>query len=99
MLDLETDLHAWAAETFQSDDMDKARAALRSMVTRLGELAVSGAADPASVVGPFVDLLLAARRAARDRQRWADADGIRDELERVGVEVRDTPGGTEWSLR
>jgi cysteinyl-tRNA synthetase len=30
--------------------------------------------------------------------RFADADGIRERLTDAGVEVNDTPAGTEWSV-
>jgi hypothetical protein len=98
ILDLEQLLHAWSADTLQSDDLDRGRAALRSMVVRLGDVAVGGAADPRSVVGPFVEVLLDARRSARSGGRYADADLLRDALVGLGVEVRDTASGTEWSL-
>ncbi len=68
------------------------------MVTRLGEAAERGLRDPREVVGPFVEALLAARRQARTDKRFADADGLRDRLVGAGVEVRDTPDGTEWVL-
>jgi cysteinyl-tRNA synthetase len=98
ILDLEQLLHAWSADTLQSDDLDRGRAALRSMVVRLGDVAVGGAADPRSVLGPFVEVLLDARRSARSGGRYADADALRDALVGLGVEVRDTASGTEWSL-
>jgi hypothetical protein len=97
-LDLEQTLHDWAADTLQSDDVDHGRAALRSMVARLAGLAETGAADPRDVLGPFVEALLSLRRSARADKRFADADAVRDQLVALGVEVRDTPGGTEWSL-
>ena len=98
VLDLEQTLHDWAADTLQSDDVDHGRAALRSMVTRLAALAVSGASDPRDVVGPFVEALLEVRRSARAARRFEDSDAVRDALVGLGVEVRDTPSGTEWSL-
>ena len=99
VLDLEASLHEWSNETFSSDEMERARAALRSMVVRLGGIATSGARDPRDVVGPFVDALLDVRRGARDDKRYGDADAVRDRLVAIGVEVRDTPGGTEWDLK
>lgn len=99
ILDLDEELIGWAADTLQSDEMDRARSALRSMVVRLGEVAEVGAKDPAEVVGPFVEAVLAARRAARDQQRWDDADALRDDLLSLGVDVHDTPSGTTWNLR
>ena len=89
----------WSHDTFQSDELDRGRAALRSMIVRLGEAAEAGLRDPRAVVGPYVDALLAARERAREERRWADSDAIRDRLVAAGVEVRDTPEGTSWDLR
>ena len=99
VLDLEAELHAWASETFSSDEMGQARAALRSMVVRLGTIAQTGARDPREAVAPFVDTMLDLRRDARDAKRYDDSDRIRDRLTEMGVEVRDTAGGTEWDLK
>jgi hypothetical protein len=99
VLDLDDTLADWASDTNQSDDVDRGRAALRRMVVRLGELAEIGARDPAVVVGPFVDALLAERAQARAERRFEGADRIRDGLVALGVEVRDTPAGTRWDLR
>jgi hypothetical protein len=98
VLQLDEALAAWATDTNQSDDFDRGRAALRRMVVRLGELAQMGARDPAETVGPFVNALLAERAAARRDRRYADADRVRDALGALGIEVRDTPAGTEWVL-
>ncbi len=68
------------------------------MVVRLGESTEQGLRDPREIVGPFVEALLDARRQARTERRFADADGLRDRLVEAGVEVRDTPDGTEWVL-
>jgi len=99
VLDLEAELHRWANETFSSDEMDRARATLRSMVVRLGQLGRTGARDPRDVVAPFVDALLDVRSTARSDRRYSDADAVRDRLVDIGIEVRDTPEGTEWDLR
>jgi cysteinyl-tRNA synthetase len=96
VLDLEAELQAWSRDTLQSDELDRGRAALRSMVVRLGELAEVGARDPREVIGPFVETLLGMRAEARAEQRWRDADVARDRLAQLGVEVRDSPNGTEW---
>ena len=98
VLDLEGQLHAWAGDSLESDDRDRGRAVLRSMVVRLGQLAEGGARDPRELVGPFVDALLALRADARSDKRYADADALRERLVSLGVEIRDTGGPTEWAL-
>lgn len=98
ILELEQALVDWSADTLQGDEADRARAVLRSMIVRLGEVAVEGARDPRELVAPFVDLLLAVRSTARDARDWATSDAIRDGLAAAGVEVRDTPTGPNWLL-
>lgn len=98
ILELDDELAAWSRDTLQSDQVDQGRAALRSMVVRLGQLAEVGARDPRRVLAPFVETLLEVRAGARKDRRWADADTVRDRLVALGVKVRDTPGGTDWDL-
>ena len=99
ILGLDSDLAAWAADTTQSDEMDRARRALRAMVVRLGEAAAGGMQDPRDVVAPYVELVLGRRRAAREERRFAEADILRDGLISLGVEVMDGPTGTTWELK
>jgi cysteinyl-tRNA synthetase len=99
ILDLEQVQVDWSADTDISDEGEHARATLRSMVVRLGELAEVGARDPREVLGPFVQTLLTLRGRARDGRDFATADTIRDRLAAAGVEVRDTAHGVEWDLR
>jgi hypothetical protein len=98
ILALEDEMWSWRADTQQSDEMDRGRAALRTMVSELGQIAEGGTRDPATVVGPFVDLALALRTEARTGGRYADADAVRDRLTALGVEVRDTADGVSWDL-
>jgi len=99
VLEMEATLHAWSADTFESDELDRARAALRRMIVRLGELTAPGLRDPRDVLAPWVEALLVERAGARHDGRFADGDRIRQLLEDFGVEVRDTPAGTDWGLR
>ena len=98
VLDLDNVMAEWAHETFSADEEAQARAALRSMVTRLGEAADSGLRDPREAIAPYVDALLDARDRARNEQRFDDADAIRERLTAAGVEIRDTQAGTDWTF-
>ena len=83
------------------DELDRdteTRAAVHSLVTRLGHIAASPKVDIMSVIGPYVDALLQARQAARASGRWDDADAIRDQLMEMKVTIQDTKDGSSWEI-
>jgi len=96
VLQLESAIVEWSRDTLQSDEIDRARAALRSMIVRLGTAATQGLRDIREVVGPVVEAALAARVVARAEKSFVVSDAIRDELVKAGIEVRDTPDGADW---
>jgi len=98
VLDLERDITEWSTDIPAGDELDRAHASLRSLILELGRLSETGVRDPRQVVGPFVEALLALRDAARKDRRFSDADFVRERLVECGVEVRDTPDGSEWLL-
>ncbi|HXS62301.1 MAG TPA: hypothetical protein VN767_05465 [Streptosporangiaceae bacterium] len=98
ILDLEAAIEAWASDTDENDNSDRARAVLRGLVVRLGKSAESGLSDPADQLRPAVEPLISLRAALRKDGNYAAADTIRDALGAVGVELRDSPDGTSWAL-
>ena len=53
-----------------------------------------------SVNDAEIEAAIEARRAAKAAKNFAEADGIRDELKAMGIELIDKPGGlTEWIRR
>jgi cysteinyl-tRNA synthetase len=46
-----------------------------------------------------INLVLNLRQEAKSRKDWTTADKIRDELNALGVEIKDTKDGFEWSLK
>lgn len=46
-----------------------------------------------------IQLLIDERLEARRQKNWARADAIRDELAAKGIVLKDTPQGTEWSVK
>jgi cyanophycinase-like exopeptidase len=98
VLAVESLLDEWSNETFSGDERERGRSLLRRMVTRLGELATEGAADPRERVAPFVEAILALRRDFRAERRFEDADRLRNLLTGCGIEVRDGREESGWEL-
>jgi len=100
ILETENVLNEWAADLVGTDERDRARAEMRNLVVRLGDLVRGGGRDDVrEYVAPLVDVLLSLRGEARREQRFKDADRLRAILAQCGVEVQDTPSGTAWSLQ
>jgi cyanophycinase-like exopeptidase len=98
ILDLDAAITAWAADTTQSDEGDRARSTLRGLIVRLGGVATQGLADPAERFAPLIDTVVGARQQLRGQGAYGLADDLRDAVDAVGVELRDTPDGTTWRV-
>ena len=46
----------------------------------------------------LVNMVLEQRKAAKAAKDWATSDRIRDDLKALGVLIKDTKDGTEWTL-
>jgi cysteinyl-tRNA synthetase len=78
------------------DALLRARSAFERINGVLDLIPESGAADAEFVA--WVEERIAARRAARARRDFAEADRIRAELIERGVAIEDTSEGTKWRL-
>ncbi len=97
-LDLQQAIIDWSGDTTQSDATDRAYAALRAMIVRLGQAALVGLRDPRQQLAPVVEAALTLRQAVRTEKRYDLSDLLRDSLATAGIEVRDTPQGVQWEL-
>ena len=61
ILHLDRAIQEWATDSLQTDDPDRARAVLHSLIHRLGEAAGEGLRDPRELLAPLVESLLALR--------------------------------------
>jgi len=99
ILALDRTILEWSGDTLQTDDPDRARAVLHSLVHRLGEAASVGLRDPKELLAPLVERLIVLRAELRAERAWQLADRLRDRLIAAGIELHDTPEGTTWTLR
>jgi cyanophycinase-like exopeptidase len=97
---LELDRIIWhAAHDLESEEfISQAREILREWVVQLGAAMASGSRSPAECLGPLVVELMALRDHLRAERRWAEADMLRDCLQRAGVLVEDTGHGSRWRV-
>lgn len=96
ILTLEAAIADWSADTTQSDEVDRARAALRALIIRLGAEAVHGLIAMGERIAPLLDGVIQARTQLRARGDYVLADALRDAGGAVGIELRDTADGTTW---
>jgi cyanophycinase-like exopeptidase len=99
ILDLETAIRDWSADTEEDQGTDQARDVLRSLIVRLGEVATEGLRDPREPLIPLVEPLVALREQFRAQRAYPAADTIRSALSAGGVRLDDTERGTRWSLQ
>ena len=52
----------------------------------------------AKVMDALVNMVLEERKAAKANKDWAKSDKIRDDLKAIGVLIKDTKDGVEWTL-
>jgi len=76
------------------DGLERAREAFLDM-NRVLDIVPDRQVDDVELVA-WVEERLAARRQARSRRDFAEADRIRDEIVARGIAIEDGPSGTKW---
>jgi cysteinyl-tRNA synthetase len=97
---LELDSTIWkASHDLESEEfISQAREILREWIVLLGARLSEVPKDTGDCLAPIVEEMLDLRsRFRRDRQ-WAEADAIRESLQRANVLVEDTPEGSRWRV-
>jgi cysteinyl-tRNA synthetase len=77
-----------------AESVERARAAF-SRINSMLDIVPDRGADDAELV-TWVEERLTARRAARERRDFAEADRIRAQLTDRGIAIEDGAGGTKW---
>jgi len=94
-------------QALDSGDQEQAQrvaSGVRSMVAVLGvdpldpEWKESGS-DSDEALSALVDSMIALRWQAKAEKNFALSDSLRDALDNAGIEIKDGPSGSTWSLR
>ena len=99
LLELDSLLANAMACSSERETVEAARSIYRGMLVRLAEAEQRSQSVMSDSVTPLIDLALRLRDEARRDRRYPEADLVRDALADLGIEVRDTPLGPEWSSR
>ena len=72
---------------------------LEGILGVVDEQASEGAsAGNMGVIEGLMEMVLAERVQAKAEKNWAKSDQIRDKLKEIGVQIKDTKNGVEWSI-
>jgi cysteinyl-tRNA synthetase len=98
---LELDRIIWQGhESLENEEfIAQAREIFRDQIVVLGTKLASVPKNETDCLMPVVDELLELRQRFRANRQWAEADAIRDSLERSQIAIEDTPEGTRWQLK
>lgn len=87
--------------TLTVDDLATLKQLMNDMVVDILGLTVTTESNQANgeLLSETINLLLNLRVGAKANKDWATADKIRNELQALGVEIKDTKDGFEWSIK
>lgn len=89
------------AEQISANDLADLKAFYRSVVFDILGLKEeqNSNSDDNGVLSGTIELLIQLRKDAKTNKDWGTADKIRDELNEIGVELKDTKEGVDWNLK
>ncbi|MDD4107511.1 MAG: cysteine--tRNA ligase [Prolixibacteraceae bacterium] len=86
-------------ETISADDLEKLKEFVNNFVFGILGLKREESDGLAGngLLDKIVDMLLNLRLEAKERKDWGTADSIRNRLNGIGIEIKDTKEGSEWT--
>lgn len=86
-------------QTISPADLEALRTLVHRVVFDILGLRNENASSANDLVSPLVDMILEVRQQAKANKDWATSDKIRDELDRIGIAVKDRKDGFDWSIK
>lgn len=88
-------------EKISTDDMTELKSFYHSMVFDILGLKSeeTGGSNQNEILRGAVELLINLRKEAKEKKDWSTSDKIRNELNSIGIELKDTREGVEWKVK
>lgn len=88
-------------EKISAADLQELKSFYNTMVFDILGLKVEDVADSGEneILSGAMELLIQLRKDAKTNKDWGTADKIRDELNEIGIELKDTKEGADWNLK
>ena len=99
--DIEThpDIPIDLKENENQEFISQSRDILRDMIALIGSMLGSSPQNVAECLAPVIDEIIKVRTMYRQQKKWAEADDLRNCLERANIVLEDTKDGSRWHLK
>ena len=85
-------------ETLTQADIDELKSIFDTFVFEILGLKDEQSGDNTALLGGLISMILEVRQQAKSQKDWATSDRIRDDLQKLGVSIKDGKEGATWSI-
>ena len=85
-------------ETLTQADIDELKSIFDTFVFDILGLKDEQSGDNTALLDGLISMILEVRQQAKSQKDWATSDRIRDDLQKLGVSIKDGKDGATWSL-
>ena len=86
-------------ESLSKDDISFAKELFETILFKIFGLLDEKEKDDSKLVEHLMETMLTIRQQAKDNKDYATSDKIREELEKLNIQIKDTKEGTNWSFK
>jgi len=86
-------------ESLSKDDITLAKELFETLLFKIFGLLDEKGKDDSKLVEHLMETMLTIRQQAKNNKDYATSDKIREELEKLNIQIKDTKGGTNWSFK
>ena len=85
-------------ETLTQADIDELKSIFDTFVFEILGLKDEQSGDNTALLDGLISMILEVRQQAKSQKDWATSDRIRDDLQKLGVSIKDGKEGATWSI-